>query len=426
MKSIKEALEQKKGKVKIRGWVYRKRKLQNQVFIVLRDSTNIIQCTIEKGSKLYELANTLYSESSVKIEGEIQAEERAPTGYEIKVTNLEVVHQGKPFPITKDFSTEFLLDNRHLWLRSRRMVSIMKIRHTILQAFREHYINKGYYEFTPPTLQPTQCEGGSTLFKVDYYKDKMYLSQTGQLYSEAYIFGLEKIFLISPTFRAEKSKTSRHLSEFWMAEMEAAWMDLDGLQDDIEELLKHIVKKVLKDNKIELALLKRDVSKLKPIVKKKFNRMTYTEVLEFLEKKEKMKVEWGKDLRTVEEEKLSKHFDVPTIITRYPKKIMAFYKPSDPKDKKIALCLDVIAPEGYGEIVGGSERSLDVKEMSKTLKAEGEDLEKYKWYFESREFGSVPHSGHGLGIERIVTWICGLDNVKDSIPFPRTMERYKP
>lgn len=302
----------------------------------------------------------------------------------------------------------------------------MKIRHTILQAFREHYVKKGYFEFTPPILQPTQCEGGSTLFKVDYYKDKMFLSQTGQLYSEAYIFGLEKIFLISPTFRAEKSKTSRHLSEFWMAEMEAAWMDLDGLQDDIEELIKHIVKKVLTNNQAELKLLKRDISKLEPIVKKKFNRMTYTEVLDFLKKKEKMKVEWGKDLRTVEEENLSKHFDVPTIITRYPKKIMAFYKPSDPEDKKVALCLDVIAPEGYGEIVGGSQRSLDVKDMSKTLKAEGEDLENYKWYFESREFGSVPHSGHGLGIERVVAWMCGLDNIKDAIPFPRTMERYKP
>jgi asparaginyl-tRNA synthetase len=426
MESIQKALDKKKGKVSIKGWVYRKRKLSNQVFLVIRDSTNIIQCTIEKDSKLYELANTLYSESSVKIEGEIQAEERAPTGYEIKVTNLDIVHQGKPFPIAKDFSTEFLLDNRHLWLRSRKMVSIMKIRHTILQAFREHYVKKGYFEFTPPILQPTQCEGGSTLFKVDYYKDKMFLSQTGQLYSEAYIFGLEKIFLISPTFRAEKSKTSRHLSEFWMAEMEAAWMDLDGLQDDIEELIKHIVKKVLTNNQAELKLLKRDISKLEPIVKKKFNRMTYTEVLDFLKKKEKMKVEWGKDLRTVEEENLSKHFDVPTIITRYPKKIMAFYKPSDPEDKKVALCLDVIAPEGYGEIVGGSQRSLDVKDMSKTLKAEGEDLENYKWYFESREFGSVPHSGHGLGIERVVAWMCGLDNIKDAIPFPRTMERYKP
>ena len=302
----------------------------------------------------------------------------------------------------------------------------MKIRHTILSAFREHYTNKGYYEFTAPVLQPTQCEGGSTLFEVKYYKDQMFLSQSAQLYSEAFIMGLEKMFVIGPTFRAEKSKTSRHLCEFWMAEMEAAWMDLDQMQDDIEELLKHIVKKVLQDNKAELEILKRDISKLEPIVKKKFKRMTYTEVLDFLKKKENMEVPWGKDLRTVEEDNLSKNFDVPVIVTKYPKEIMAFYKPEDPKEKKVALCLDVIAPEGYGEIIGGSQRDLDVKAMTKFLKAEGEDPKNYEWYFDSRKYGSVPHSGHGMGVERVISWICGLDNIKDAIPFPRTMERFKP
>ncbi len=423
---IQKAIDQGKGKVSIKGWVYRKRKQANQVFLIIRDANNVIQCVIEKESKAFEDATKIFIESSIEIEGDIQKEPRAPSGYEIKVRNLNIIDLGEPYKIAKDFSTEFLADNRHLWLRSKKMTSIMKIRHTVLNAFREHYINKGYFEFTPPILQPTQCEGGSTLFEVKYYKDKMFLSQTAQLYSEAFIFGLEKIFLISPTFRAEKSKTSRHLCEFWMAEMEAAWMDLDQMQDDIEELLKHIVKKVLKDNKTGLEVLKRDISKLEPIVKKKFNRMTYTEVLDFLKKKENMKVNWGKDLRTVEEEKLSDHFDVPTIVTRYPKEIMAFYKPEDPKEKKVALCLDVIAPEGYGEIIGGSQRDLNIETMKKLLKAEGEDPSNYDWYFDSRKYGSVPHSGHGMGVERVVTWICGLDNIKDAIPFPRTMERFKP
>ncbi|MBT4174608.1 asparagine--tRNA ligase [archaeon] len=423
---IQKALDKGKGKVSIKGWVYRKRKQSNQVFLIIRDANNVIQCVIEKESKAFEDATKVFIESSIEIEGDIQKEPRAPSGYEIKVKSLNIVHLGEPYKIAKDFSVEFLADNRHLWLRSRKMTSIMKIRHTILSAFREHYTNKGYYEFTAPVLQPTQCEGGSTLFEVKYYKDQMFLSQSAQLYSEAFIMGLEKMFVIGPTFRAEKSKTSRHLCEFWMAEMEAAWMDLDQMQDDIEELLKHIVKKVLQDNKAELEILKRDISKLEPIVKKKFKRMTYTEVLDFLKKKENMEVPWGKDLRTVEEDNLSKNFDVPVIVTKYPKEIMAFYKPEDPKEKKVALCLDVIAPEGYGEIIGGSQRDLDVKAMTKFLKAEGEDPKNYEWYFDSRKYGSVPHSGHGMGVERVISWICGLDNIKDAIPFPRTMERFKP
>ncbi len=427
-KSIQEAMTQGIGKVAIRGWCYRERGSNNLKFIIIRDGSNIIQCVVEKknvSEKVWKDVESIHTETSMEINGTIKKDDRAPSGYEIAVENLEIVGKCDNFPIQKDLGVEFLLDNRHLWLRSRRMSAIMKIRSTILKAFREHYLQQNYIEFSPPILQPTQSEGGSTLFEVKYYKDKLYLTQSAQLYSETIIFGLEKIFLVSPCFRAEKSKTSRHLSEFWMAEMESAWMDFNGLQDDVEQLLKYIVKKVLEDNMEELKIVERDVSKLKPIVEKPFIRMTYTEVLNLL-KKDGMEVEWGKDLRTIEEEKLSEHFDVPVMVSRYPKKIMAFYKPSDPKEEKVALCMDVIAPEHYGEIVGGSQRELDVEKMSNLLKKDDEDPSNYDWYFDSRKYGSVPHSGHGMGVERVVRWICGLDSIKDAIPFPRTMERYTP
>jgi len=409
----------------IKGWVYRIRKMKDKVFIVVRDSYGIIQTVFDANSPHFNDADKLKTECSLIVKGKLTEESKAPGGYELQGTSLEIVHIGEDFLIQKDYSKEFLADVRHLWLRSRKMTAIMKIRHTILQSFREYYSNQGYFEFSPPILQPTQSEGGATLFEVKYYEDKLYLTQSAQLYSESYIMGLEKIFLISPCFRAEKSKTSRHLSEFWMAEMEAAWMDLDGLQDDIEGLIKYIVKNVVEKNMEELKILERDISKLTPIIEKPFKRMTYTEVLDLL-KKEGIETSWGKDLRTVEEEKLSDHFDVPVLVTRYPKDIMAFYKPKDPKDSKVALCLDVIAPEHYGEIFGGSQRDLDIKEMSDLLEKDGEDPKNYGWYFDSRKYGAIPHSGHGMGVERVVAWICGLDNIKDAIPFPRTMERFKP
>jgi len=427
MKSIKEALEQKKGKVKVRGWVYRKRKMSNQVFIVLRDSTNIIQCTIEKDSKLFELANSLYSESSVKIEGTIQKDKRAPTGYEIKVTGLEIVHQGEPFPIAKDFSTEFLLDNRHLWLRSRKMTSILKIRSTVFGAIHEYFRSKGFYEYQSPIFQSVQCEGGSTLFNVPYYKKKgVFLAQTWQLYAEPAIFALEKLYTIAPSFRAEKSKTSRHLTEYWHAEMETCWETFEDLQNYAEELMKHIVKRVLKENKEELALLKRDTKILESTVKKKFPRMTYDQALKILKKKCKMNVPWGKDLRTVEEEKLSKFYDTPVIVTHYPKQVKAFYMKEAPENSKVVLGFDMIGPEGCGELIGASQREKDEKKIIKRLKDEGEDPKQYEFYLDTRRYGSVEHGGFGLGIERVLTWICGLDNIKDTIPFPRTPDRFKP
>jgi asparaginyl-tRNA synthetase len=277
----------------------------------------------------------------------------------------------------------------------------------------------------PPILQPTMCEGGSTLFEVKYYTDKMYLSQSWQLYGEAAIFALEKLICLSPCFRAEKSKTSRHLSEFIMAEMEAAWFELPQLLDSIEQCVLYIVKKVINDNEAELKFLGQDVEKLKKI-EAPLPRITYTEVLKSLKEKEGMDIEWGKDLRTIEEDKLMNSFTKPVIVTHYPKEIMAFYKPEDPKEPKTALCVDVIAPEGYGEIVGGSERSTNIEQMQADLIKQGENPKKYDWYFDLRRYGSVPHSGYGLGIERVVAWLCKLDNIKDAIPFPRTMLRKFP
>jgi len=431
--SIQEAIDKKKGNVAIRGWVYRERGSAKFKFIVLRDSTNIIQCVIKKeivGEKKFSVADKIQVETSMEIIGELKEDKRAPTGYEVQVKEFEVVGESHEYPIQKDQSIEFLADNRHLWLRSRKMTAIMKIRSTVFGAIHSYFREKGFYEYHSPILQSVQCEGGSTLFTVEYFKQKgVFLAQTWQLYAEPAIMALEKIYTIAPSFRAEKSKTSRHLTEYWHAEMEAAWATFVNLIDYGEELLKHIVKIILKENKKELQILGRDVKKLEPTIKKKFPRMTYDEVLKLLKEKCKMKITWGKDLRTVEEDELSKLFDTPIIVTHYPKAVKAFYM-KEPKNstkaKSIVNGVDFIAPEGYGEIIGGSEREPDIEEIKKRLKEMGEKVEEYEFYLDTRKYGSVPHSGFGMGVERVITWICGLENIKDAIPFPRTMLRWKP
>jgi len=426
--SIEEAMKKGSGKVALRGWVYRERKSNKFAFIVLRDSTNIIQCVVEKekaDKKTWEDAEKASTESSLIIEGEIKKDARAPTGYELKVKKLELVTRADTFPITKDQSPEFLLDKRHLWLRSRKMNQILKVRATVFKSIREFFEKNSYVEFTPPILTPVACEGGATLFPVKYFDDQAYLTQSWQLYGEAAINSLEKVYCISPCFRAEKSRTSRHLAEFWMAEVETAWQSFDELCDQAEALVAYVVKTVVKENSEELKELGQDVEKLKKI-KAPFKRMKYTEALEFLKKKEKMTVPWGKDLRTVEEDNLMKHFDKPIIVTHYPKEIMAFYKPADKKNPKEALCFDMLAPEGYGEIIGGSDRDLNVEAMKKALKEQGEHPKHYEWYFDSIKYGGVPHAGFGMGVERVIAWLCKLDNIKDAIPFPRTMMRKSP
>ncbi|MBU0457326.1 MAG: asparagine--tRNA ligase [Nanoarchaeota archaeon] len=427
--SIQEAMDKGKGKVSVRGWIHRERGSNKLKFITLRDSSNVIQCVFERVEfeKRWEEIDHLQVETSIMIQGEIKEDKRAPTGYEIHVDDFEVVGKSENYPIGKDLSVEFLADNRHLWLRSRKMIAILKIRSTVFAAIDEYFKGEGFYEYHSPIFQSVQCEGGSTLFQVPYFGKKgVFLGQTWQLYAEPAIFALEKIYTISPSFRAEKSKTSRHLTEYWHAEMEIAWADFDEIIDYGERLIKHVVKKVLEKHKEDLEILGRDIEKLKPSIKKPFVRMTYTEALKILEKKCDMKVKWGKDLRTIEEEKLTLLYDVPIIVTHYPKKVKAFYMTEDPENPDVVQGADFLAPEGYGEIVGGSHREHDLEKIKKRLIDDGEDPAEYEFYLDTRRYGSVPHGGFGMGVERLIAWICKLDTIKDAIPFPRTMERYKP
>ena len=426
---IQEALNQKKGLVKIHGWVYRERKQKDLVFLIIRDSSNIIQTVVKKdkvSSKEWEDANKILIESSLELEGEIKEDKRAVTGYEIQVSKLNVINFAEVFPINKDQSEELLLDNRHLWLRSRKLNAILKIRSTVFGAIHEYFRMNNYYEHQSPSFTPNACEGGSTLFKVDYFGKPMYLTQSWQLYAEAVIFSLEKIYCIAPSFRAERSKTSRHLTEYWHAEVEAAWLHFTDLMDLAECLIKHIVKTVLEKNKEELKILERNIDLLKPTLEKKFPRINYDEALKLLKEKKDMPVKWGKDLRTIEEEKLVTLFDTPIFVTHYPKEIKAFYMKEDPKNQKVVSCFDCLAPESYGEVIGGSERETDAKKIEGRLKQQGENPKNYTWYLDLRKYGSIPHSGFGMGVERIIAWICKLDNIKDAIAFPRTMVRFTP
>ncbi len=426
--SISDAIRKGRGKVAVRGWIYRERGSGKMKFVVLRDVSDIIQIVIkrEKFEKQWKDIDKLQVEASLEIEGTIKPDKRAPTGYEIEADKITIVGTSDEFPIQKHLSEELLGDRRHLWLRSRKMVAIMKIRSTVIGALHEYFRSKDFYEFQSPIIIPGGAEEGPTMFEIDYFKKKMYLCQTWQLYAEAAMYGLEKIYCVAPSFRAEKSKTSRHLTEYWHTEMEVAWADLDKLMDYAEEMTKYVVKKVLEKHKKELEFLERDWKKLIPTTKKKFPRITYDEALKILKQKKKMKVVWGKDLRTIEEEKLMEKYDTPVFVHHYPKEVMAFYKPRDKKSPKTARCFDMLGPEAHGELIGGSERDTDIKELKKSLKAKGEKLEDYSYYFDIHSYGPVPHGGYGLGTERLIKWICGLDTIKDAIGFPRTMTRMRP
>jgi len=428
--SVKGVLESKTEDISLRGWVYRIRDQKDNIFITIRDETGIIQLVASKDklkAEEFQLAKALGIESSIIVHGKLRKEERSPQGYEVDIDSLELVGKSENYPISKDFSEEFLLDVRHLWLRSRKMTAILKIRSTVIGAIHEYFRKEGFYEYQSPILQSVQCEGGSSLFKVDYFEEKgVFLAQTWQLYAEPAIFSLGKIYTIAPSFRAEKSKTSRHLTEYWHAEMEGAWIDFEQLQDYGEGLIKHVIKTVLSKHKEDLEILKRDTKLLETAISKPFIRMTYTEVLKLLKEKADMEVEWGKDLRTIEEDKLSKLHDTFTIVTRYPKVVKAFYMKEDPKDPKVVLGFDCIGPEGYGEIIGASEREPDLEKIKQRLKDDGEDPKQYEFYLDTRRYGSVPHAGFGMGVERLIAYITGVDNIKDTIPFPRTMVRFKP
>lgn len=396
-------------------------------FVVLRDTHNIIQCVIKKDSiteNEWAVAEELKVEAAVRMKGKLRKDERAPTGAELQVQELELIGESNEFPITKDQSTEHVANYRHLWLRSRKINAALKIRSHCFKAFRRYFDEQGFYEFHSPIFQSTQTEGGSELFSVKYFEDELYLSQTWQLYAEAGIASIENIYTIAPTFRAENSKTSRHLTEFWMGEMEMAFTDFTTLQTHAEALIKACIQEVLTNCQEELRVLERDTQELQVALKQAFVRMTYDEALHVLAKND-MHVEWGKDLRTLEEETLTELYDVPLIVTDYPKIVKAFYMKETPENKKTVQGFDVLV-RGVGEIIGGSQREEREEEIIKRLKEEGEEIEKYEYYLDTRRYGSTPHGGFGLGMERLVAWIAGLDTVKDAIAFPRTPTRYNP
>lgn len=425
---IKHIGEHLGKQVVLKGWLYNKRSSGKLVFLQLRDGTGIIQCVVFKGDvkeEVFALADSLTQESSIEVTGIVKEDKRSPIGFEIGVSDVKLLHASKDYPISpKEHGTAFLMDNRHLWLRSSRQVAILKIRDEIIFSIREYFKNNDFTLVDSPILTPAACEGTSTLFETDYFGEKAFLSQSGQLYGEASAMALGKIYCFGPTFRAEKSKTRRHLTEFWMVEPEVAFNTLDDDMDLAEDFICYIVGKVLKNCQAELKTLERDISKLENI-KKPFPRISYTEAIEILNKNGNP-TEWGGDIGGDEETIISQQFDRPVMIHRYPAAIKAFYMKRDPKDPRLALAVDVIGPEGYGEIIGGSEREEDYDTLVARIKEQGLPPEAFDWYLDLRKYGSVPHSGFGMGIERMVAWVCGLHHVRETIPFPRLMDRLKP
>ncbi|MCW1296684.1 MAG: asparagine--tRNA ligase [Candidatus Parvarchaeota archaeon] len=425
-KKIDEVLDKKyvDKVIKLRGWVYRKRELKDIVFLIIRDSSNIIQCIVKKENEDFEKARKITTESSLEILGVLKEDKRAPNGYEIEVKKLNVYNIAERFPITKDQSKEFLLDVRHLWIRSRKMNSVLKVRSTVFSAIREFFTKNGYYEVQAPSFTKAACEGGATLFEVKYFDEKVYLTQSWQLYAEAMIFSLEKIFCIAPSFRAEKSRTRRHLTEFWHAECEEAWKGNDEIMETEEKLICYLIKRVIEERKKELEFLKRDVTFLEKI-KPPFPRIRYEEAID-IANKNGLNLNYKSDLGADEERVISNQFSTPFFIHHYPKELKAFYHRPDPKDPEHILCNDLLAPEGYGEIIGGGERIWEKEVLIQRIKEQGLNPKDYEWYIDLRRYGSIPHAGFGLGIERFVTWICKLPHIMDSIPFPRTINRFYP
>ncbi len=414
--------------VTLKGWLYNKRSSGKLVFLQLRDGTGIIQCVVFKGDvteEVFNLSDGLTQESSITVTGVVKEDKRSPLGFELGVKDVTLIQAAKDYPISnKEHGTAFLMDNRHLWLRSSRQVAILKIRDEIIFAIREYFRNNGFTLVDSPILTPAACEGTSTLFETDYFDQKAYLSQSGQLYAEAGAMALGKVYCFGPTFRAEKSKTRRHLTEFWMVEPEVAFNDLDDDMDLAEDFICYIVQKVLQNRQAELKILERDITKLENI-KKPFPRISYTEAIEILNKKGNP-TEWGGDIGGDEETVISQNFDRPVMIHRYPAAIKAFYMKRDPQDAKLALAVDVIGPEGYGEIIGGSVREESYDTLVARIKEQGLPPEAFDWYLDLRKYGSVPHAGFGMGIERMVAWVCGLHHVRETIPFARLMDRLKP
>jgi asparaginyl-tRNA synthetase len=423
--------------VTLRGWLYNLRESGKLLFPQFRDGSGVIQGVVPKNAvtpEVFDAIKTLTQESSVIVEGKVRADKRAPGGFELDVINVQVVQrvpESDPYPITpKEHGTEFLMEHRHLWVRSQRQASILRVRAEIVKAVRDFFDDRGFTLTDPPILTPAACEGTSTLFPVDYFEEQAYLTQSGQLYIEATAMALGKVYSFGPTFRAEKSKTRRHLTEFWMVEPEVAYAELDDLMALAEDLISFVVKRCLEKRRADLVAIGRDVTKLEKI-EAPFPRISYDDAVKNLQEGHakgalETKFEWGGDLGSPDETYLSAQFDKPVMVHRYPAKVKAFYMEPDPQRPELALCVDVLAPEGYGEIVGGSQRMASHELLVQRIHEHGLPEEAFKWYLDLRKYGSVPHGGFGMGIERAVAWICGLEHVRETIPFPRMLNRLYP
>jgi asparaginyl-tRNA synthetase len=414
--------------VEIRGWVYHKRSSGKVRFLLVRDGTGVIQSTIfssDKDHPLFQQFDALTQESSVIVRGKVREESRAPGGFELSIEDMETVQIAQDYPITpKEHSTPFLMEHRHLWLRSSKQHAILRVRAEVIKAIRDFFDGRGFRLMDTPILTPSACEGTTTLFETQYFDQKAYLSQSGQLYNEATAMAFGKVYCFGPTFRAERSKTRRHLIEFWMVEPEVAYAVLDDIVDLAQDLIIFVLERTLERRRRDLETLERDTACLER-VKKPFPRVTYEEALRLLQDKGSP-IAWGTDFGAPEEGLMSEIFDLPVCVTHFPAAIKAFYMQPDAERSDLALGVDVLASEGYGEIIGGGQRIHDLALLEQRIKEQNLPREAYEWYLDLRKFGSVPHSGFGLGVERTVAWICGAKHIRETIPFPRLLYRIYP
>lgn len=430
--SISEAARHEGEIVEIAGWLYNLRKSGKIVFPILRDGTGLMQGVAVKGQvpdEIFESLKNLTQESSLVVRGKIRPEPRAAGGFEIDVESADVVQrvaESDPYPITpKEHGTEFLMDRRHLWLRSQRQHAIIRVRHEIVKAVRDYFDGHGFTLVDTPIFTPAACEGTTTLFEVNYFDDdKAYLTQSGQLYNEATVMAFGKVYTFGPTFRAEKSKTRRHLTEFWMVEPEMAYATLEDVKQVAEDMLLFVVSRVLENKRTELKTLERDTAKLEAVAAP-FPRLSYDEAVNVLQK-HGSEIQWGGDFGAADETILTQQFDRPIMVDRFPSAIKAFYMAPDPDRPEVALGVDVLAPEGYGEIIGGGQRIHDPELLLQRLEEHGLPKAAFDWYLDLRKYGTVPHGGFGMGIERCVAWICGLEHVRETIAFPRMLYRLRP
>ena len=427
--SIKDSSKHVDQEVKMHVWLTDKRSSGKIIFLQLRDGTAFFQGVIRKNDvseEVFEAAKSLRQEASFYITGTVHEDKRSHFGYEIQISDLEIVSNNEGYPIgNKEHGVDFLLDNRHLWLRSKRPFAIMQIRNTMFKATVDFFEKEGFIKFDAPIFMHSAPEGTTQLFHVEYFNNDAYLSQSGQLYGEAGAMAYGKIFTFGPTFRAEESKGRRHMTEFWMMEPEMAWMHQDESLDIQERYLAYMVKQVLENNEYELKILGRDPEKLRPTTEGSFTRLSYDDAIKMLQEAGR-DIKWGDDFGAPDEGYISEQFDRPVFIVNYPTTIKPFYMKKNPDNPKEYLCADVIAPEGYGEIFGGSEREGNYKILKQQIEEAGLNLEDYQWYLDLRKFGGVPHSGFGMGFERTIAWICKLDHIREAIPFPRLINRMQP